>query len=40
MSCKRLTRRERLPLVRAALGGLVSGTARGVVTWLLAQLTS
>lgn len=40
MSRKRLTRQERLATVRAILTGLISGTARAVVTCLLNQLTS
>ncbi|MGW2610152.1 hypothetical protein ACWC4A_38120 [Streptomyces mirabilis] len=40
MSRTRLTRRERLVLASATLGGVVSGTVRATVTWLLNQLTS
>ncbi|MEU6603227.1 hypothetical protein [Streptomyces flaveolus] len=35
-----LTRRERLTIIRAVLGGVVYGTARALTTWLLAQLFS
>ncbi|MDX6352017.1 MAG: hypothetical protein QOF84_6807 [Streptomyces sp.] len=35
MPRKRYTRRERLTLIRAALGGLVSGTVRVLLAWLL-----
>ncbi|RAS21313.1 hypothetical protein BCL80_1334 [Streptomyces avidinii] len=38
MSRTRLTRRERLALAGAALGGAVSGILRPVVTWLLDHL--
>ncbi|MFI8794314.1 hypothetical protein [Streptomyces sp. NPDC055105] len=40
MSRTYLTRRQRLTLARAALGGLMSGTARAVVAWLLGHLAS
>ncbi|MDX3617764.1 hypothetical protein [Streptomyces europaeiscabiei] len=36
----RLTRRERLRLAGAALGGLAAGAARAGLTWLLDQLTA
>ncbi|MCZ4122718.1 hypothetical protein [Streptomyces sp. H39-S7] len=39
MSRTRLTRRERLTLVRAATSGLVAGTARSLLTWLLEHFT-
>ncbi|WP_405856965.1 hypothetical protein OG407_09855 [Streptomyces sp. NBC_01515] len=39
MPSKRLTRRERLTLVRSVLAGTVSGIARAVTTWLLDQLS-
>ncbi|WP_327341331.1 hypothetical protein [Streptomyces europaeiscabiei] len=35
MSRTRLTRGERLALARAALSGVVSGTVRAILTWLL-----
>ncbi|MFJ7042040.1 hypothetical protein ACIQVC_01345 [Streptomyces sp. NPDC101112] len=35
----RLTRRERLRLAGAALGGLTAGIARAGLTWLLDQFT-
>lgn len=38
MSRKRLTRRERLALIRAALGGFVSGATRALTTWLLDKI--
>ncbi|MGW6979159.1 hypothetical protein ACWGE1_06875 [Streptomyces sp. NPDC054932] len=38
MPRKQLTRRERLALTCATLGGLVSGTARAVAAWLLDRL--
>ncbi|MEY9842671.1 hypothetical protein [Streptacidiphilus sp. EB103A] len=37
MSHPSLTRTERLTLARAALVGLLSGTARAAITWLLQQ---
>lgn len=40
MSCERLTRRERLTLICAALRGFVSGATRAVFAWLLGQLSS
>lgn len=39
MSRMRLSRRERLALAGAALGGAVSGILRAVVKWLLDHLT-
>ncbi len=39
MSRTRLTRRERLALAGAALGGAIAGIFRAVVAWLLDQLT-
>lgn len=33
----RLTRRERIKLAGATLTGLVSGTARAVVSWVITQ---
>ncbi|WP_279345106.1 hypothetical protein [Streptomyces sp. HP-A2021] len=38
MPRKQLTHRERLALICAALGGLVSGAARAVAAWLLDRL--
>ncbi|MGJ5826477.1 hypothetical protein [Streptomyces ossamyceticus] len=35
----RLTRRERLRLAGAALGGLTAGVARAGLSWLLDQFT-
>ncbi|MGI5401304.1 hypothetical protein ACQEVG_17995 [Streptomyces sp. CA-135486] len=37
---KRLTRRERLTLITAVLGGVVSGAARAGIAWLLGQPSS
>lgn len=33
-----LTRSERLTLIGAALGGVVAGVTRAIITWLLAHL--
>ncbi|MFE1795177.1 hypothetical protein ACFW9L_03315 [Streptomyces sp. NPDC059517] len=40
MSRTRLTRRERLSLIRAALTGAVSGAVRAIIAWFLEQLAS
>lgn len=39
MSRKHLTRPERLALVYAVLGGVVSGAAGTLIAWLLGQLS-
>jgi hypothetical protein len=38
MSRMPLTRRERMALAGAVLKGIVSGSARAVIAWLLEQL--
>jgi hypothetical protein len=35
-----LTRRERLTIIRSVLGGVLSGAARALTTWLLDRLSS
>ncbi len=40
MSRPRLTRRERMALACAVVGGAVSGAFRAACTWLLDALTS
>ncbi|MFD9441895.1 hypothetical protein ACFWBR_27595 [Streptomyces sp. NPDC060006] len=39
MSRTRLTRRERMALSAAALGGAVSGTLRALTAWLLNHIS-
>ncbi|MFD9590661.1 hypothetical protein ACFWBM_38920 [Streptomyces sp. NPDC059980] len=40
MSRTRLTRRERMALVAAALGAVVSGAIRALTAWLLNQIAN
>ncbi|MEW2306445.1 hypothetical protein AB0958_41965 [Streptomyces sp. NPDC006655] len=40
MPAHSLTRRERLTVIRAVLGAVVSGTVRALTTWLLDRLSS
>ncbi|MDH2388574.1 hypothetical protein QCN29_07205 [Streptomyces sp. HNM0663] len=40
MPTRNLTRRERLAISCAVLGGILSGTARALTAWLLEQLSS
>ncbi|MER5662730.1 hypothetical protein [Streptomyces mirabilis] len=40
MPTDRLTRRERLALIRSAVHGVIAGVTRAVTAWLLDQMSS
>ncbi|MER5758907.1 hypothetical protein [Streptomyces sp. NPDC002082] len=40
MPTRKITRRERLAIIRTVLGSVLSGTARALTTWILDQLSA